>query len=93
MEIQEYPKALYLSGQQLVVEDAAQEETARADGYDDWHADHERTNDDGDGRAGAADDQPLDRDALKAEAEALGLTFASNIKTDKLAALVAAAKA
>ncbi|MFK3738956.1 hypothetical protein [Massilia sp. TN1-12] len=40
----EYPKALYLSGQQLVVDDAEQEGAARADGYDDWHADHERTN-------------------------------------------------
>lgn len=40
----EYPKALYLSGQQLVVDDAEQEGTARADGYDDWHADHDRTN-------------------------------------------------
>lgn len=39
----EYPKALYLSGQALIVDNAEQEGAARADGYDDWHADHERT--------------------------------------------------
>ena len=83
MEIQEYPKALYLAGQQLVVENEHQEETARADGYDDWHADHDRT-------TGAPE---LDREALKARAAELGLTVASNIKTQKLAELVAAAEA
>lgn len=44
MEFQEYPKALYLAGQMLLVDDEVQEGAARADGYDDWHADHERTN-------------------------------------------------
>lgn len=84
MEFLEYPKALYLSGQQLIVEDADQEGAARADGYDDWHADHARA-EGGD----AGDEQPQDRDALKARAAELGLTFAPNIKTDKLAQLVA----
>jgi hypothetical protein len=43
MEFQEYPKALYLAGQALIVDNPEQEDTARADGYDDWHADHART--------------------------------------------------
>ena len=86
MEFQEYPKALYLAGQQLVVEDSEQEEAARADGYDDWHADHARTE--------GADDQPaeLDRDALKARANELGIDFARNVSTEKLAELIAAAE-
>jgi len=42
MEFQEYPKALYNAGQQLVVDNAQQEATAREDGYDDWHADAAR---------------------------------------------------
>jgi len=86
MQFQEFPKALYLAGQQLVVEDSEQEEAARADGYDDWHADHARSE--------GADEQPaeLDRDALKARAVDLGLTFANNIKTEKLAELIAAAE-
>lgn len=40
-----------------------------------------------------ADDAPPTRDELKAKAAELGLEFASNIPTDKLAALVAAALA
>lgn len=39
------------------------------------------------------DDPALDRDALKARATELGLTFARNIKADKLAALIAAKEA
>ncbi|MEH6435778.1 hypothetical protein [Massilia sp. DD77] len=85
MEFLEYPKALYLSGQALVVDDEEQEDAARANGYDDWHADNERMN--------TADDAALDRDALKAEAETLGIEFARNISTEKLAALVAEKKA
>lgn len=87
MDFQEYPKALYLAGQQIVVDDAEQEEAARADGYDDWHADHART-------TGAADDEPeaLDRDALKARAAELGLEHPRNISTEKLAELVASAE-
>lgn len=90
MQFQEYPKALYLSGQQLVVDNAEQEDAARADGYDDWHADHERTNGDTDSKT---DDEPLDRDALKALAAELGLDYARNISTEKLAELVAAEEA
>lgn len=37
------------------------------------------------------DAQPLDRDALKARADELGVTYPRNIGTEKLAALVAAA--
>lgn len=84
MEFIEYPKALYLAGQQIVVDDAEQEETARADGYDDWHADHARTE--------GADAEELDRDALKARATELGIEHARNISTEKLAELVAAAE-
>lgn len=82
----EYPKALYLSGQQLLVDDAEQEAIARESGYDDWHADNSRT-------TGEPEEVELDRDALKAEAIGLGLHFANNIKTEKLAELVAAHKA
>jgi hypothetical protein len=87
MEFLEYPKALYLSGQALIVDNDEQEHAARGDGYDDWHADHARTN--------GADDAPADvpeltRDELKAKAAELGITHAPNIGTDKLAALVAA---
>jgi hypothetical protein len=35
---------------------------------------------------------PLDRDALKAEAESLGIAFAGNVPTARLAELVAAKK-
>lgn len=38
----EYPKALYKQGEQFNVADASEEETKRADGYDDWAADYER---------------------------------------------------
>lgn len=91
--MQEYPKALYLAGQQLVVDNAEQEGAARAEGYDDWHADHARTNDTG-AEAETEDEQPegLDREALKARAIELGIKHAPNIGTDKLAALVAAAQ-
>lgn len=82
MQFQEFPKALYLTGQQLVVENSEQEEAARDDGYDDWHADHERT-------TGA---DALDRDALKARAAELGVKHAPNIGTERLAELVAAAE-
>ncbi len=90
MEFQEYPKALYLAGQQLVVDDSEQEEAARADGYEDWHADHARTT----GADHADDEQPaeLDREALKARATELGLTFAPNIGNKKLAELIAGAE-
>jgi hypothetical protein len=44
MEFIEYPKALYLAGAYRQVDDAEQEAAARADGYDDWVADHEREN-------------------------------------------------
>lgn len=87
MQFQEYPKALYLAGQQLVVESAEQEDAARADGYDDWHADHART-EGGD----AGEEQAPDRESLKAKAKELGLTFANNISTEKLAGLVAEAE-
>lgn len=80
---QEYPKALYLSGQLLVVDDEHQEAEARDSGYLDWHADHDRTN-------GTADEPELHRDTLKAKAIELGLHFAPNIPTQKLADLVAA---
>lgn len=89
MQFQEFPKALYLSGQQLVVEDGEQEDAARADGYDDWHADQART------EGGADQDEApaeLDRDALKARAAELGVDFARNVSTEKLAELVAAAE-
>lgn len=87
MEFHEYPKALYLAGQQLVVDNAEQEDAARADGYDDWHADHARM-------TSQADEQPeeLDRDALKARAAELGIEHPKNISTEKLADLVSTAE-
>jgi len=91
MEYQEYPKALYLAGQQLVVEDSEQEEAARADGYTDWHADHARTT--GETPEKAGDEAPeLDREALKARANELGLQYARNISNEKLADLIASAE-
>lgn len=163
-EVQEYPKALYLAGQQLVVENAAQEDDAREDGYDDWPADAARGEAAGAPEAAepahqvdidvlretetrlrdlelqlqerdeqltarenelasreeavaaaeaglakkhaaalgdtpaptgtdSTDGQPLDREALKARAAELGIEFARNITTEKLAELVAAAEA
>lgn len=162
--MQEYPKALYLAGQQLVVENGAQEAAARESGYDDWPADAARSeaaavpeaveqshhvdvevlretearlqdweqqlrerderltarwdelsareetvaaaetalaekqaaaqvdpstsSNDGDGAS-----QELDREALKARATELGIEFARNVTTEKLAELVAAAEA
>lgn len=37
-------------------------------------------------------EEPIDREALKAEALELGLEFPSNVKTDKLLAMIAEAK-
>lgn len=37
----EYPKALYLHGEVRQVATVSEEESARADGYQDWLADHE----------------------------------------------------
>ena len=71
------------------MDDAEQEEAARADGYDDWHADHARTTGEAEVKA---DDEPLDRDALKARAAELGLEHPKNISTEKLAELVAGAE-
>lgn len=87
--MQEFPKCVYLAGQMLLVDDAEQEEAARAEGYDDWHADHARTN-----GADQVDEAPaaIDREALKARAAELGLQFAPNVKTEKLAELIAAAQ-
>lgn len=84
---QEYPKCVYLAGQMLLVDDAKQEAAVRADGYDDWHADHARTND-----TDPAEPEELDREALKARAVELGLSFARNISNEKLAELVAVAQ-
>lgn len=39
----EFPKALYLEGVHLTVKDADEEAAARAEGYDDWAVDHERS--------------------------------------------------
>ena len=92
MEFLEYPKALYLAGQQIVVDDAEQEQAARAGGYDDWHADHARTTGADQADEAPADDEPLGRDALKARANELGVQFARNISNEKLAELIAAAE-
>lgn len=85
---QEYPKALYKAGDVLLVDDEHQEADMRESGYLDWHDDQARLHE-----ADETDEQPLDRDALKAEAVALGITHAPNMKTEKLAELVAAHKA
>lgn len=88
MEIIEYPKALYLGGVHRIVDDAKQEEAARAEGYDDWHVDQVRAESNESDTGG---EHPLDREALKARATELGLQYAPNIKTEKLAEIVAAA--
>lgn len=91
MEFQEYPKALYKGGQIHIVDNTEQEDAAREAGHLDWHDDQARLNQpdtDSD-----VDQQPLDREALKAEATALGIQFAKNIKTEQLAEMVAAQKA
>lgn len=85
---QEYPKALYKAGVQLIVDDEHQEADMRESGYLDWHDDQARLNE-----ADDTGEQPPDRDALKAEAITLDIHFAPNIKTEKLAELVAAHKA
>jgi len=41
---QEYPKALYKRGEYMAVANFDEEESARADGWDDWAADHARLN-------------------------------------------------
>lgn len=92
---QEFPKALYKAGAQHIAEDAEQEDAAREAGYLDWHDDHARLNEPEIAKTEAetpAATEPLDREALKARAAELGLTFANNIKTEKLAELVAAAQ-
>ena len=81
--IQEYPKALYLSGEVRIVDDLEQEDAAREEGYLDWRDDHVRLNEPTD---------PLDREALKARAAELGVEFPRNITTEKLAELVAEAE-
>lgn len=82
----EFPKALYRNGECLNVDGAEQEAVARVDGYTDWHTDFDRLN------APPDTAEATDRDALKARAAELNIEHAPNIKTDKLAALVAAAQ-
>ena len=84
----EYPKALYKAGAQHNVDDLAQEDAARAEGWLDWHDDQARLNEP-DADTPKADADPLDREALKAKAAELGLQHAPNIKTEKLAELIA----
>ncbi len=97
MEFQEYPKALYKAGAQHIVEDDEQEDAARDDGWLDWHDDHARLNEPDTAQTEAetppVDEQPLDREALKARAAELGIQHAPNIKTEKLAELIAAHEA
>lgn len=91
MEFQEYPKALYRKGEYIAVADAAEEEAQRTEGFTDWLADHTAMQAPAAPADAPADDATLDRDALKARATELGIDFAKNISTAKLAELVAAA--
>jgi hypothetical protein len=86
--MQEYPKALYRKSECARVNDAAEEEAQRAEGFTDWHTDHKAMQ----GDEGADDAAPT-RDDLKAKAKELGIEHPANISTGKLADLVAAAKA
>lgn len=85
---QEYPKALYQAGAQRIVDDLEQEDAARAEGWLDWHDDHARLNEP-ETASDAPDPEPLDREALKNRAAELGIQHAPNIKTEKLAELIA----
>lgn len=100
MDIQEYPKALYRMGKHIIVQDEAEEEAQRAKGFTGWQTDQDRSEASGatdggskedEGAGGSGDTDPLDREALKAKAKELGITFARNISTEQLAALVAGA--
>lgn len=93
MDYQEYPKALYRDSAYLAVVDQDEEQSARADGYTDWHTDHARNSDASD----AAADDPArtsvaeTRDAMKVRATALRLAFKHNISNAALAELLAGA--
>jgi hypothetical protein len=80
-------KALARAAGLIVVDEAAASDEDRANAADDVPVLTRR---------GAVDvvetSAPVDRDALKAEAEALGITFAANVPTARLAELVAAKK-
>lgn len=93
MELQEYPKALYRDGAAAEVRDKAEEDAQRADGFTDWHTDHESANRTAAG-GDAPDDEPapLTRDQMKAKADELGLSYAGNISNAKLAELIAEAQ-
>lgn len=100
MDIQEFPKALYRKGAYIAVQNADEEEAQRAEGFTDWHTDHESMQgadlvaakqvDKPDDSGGAGDPPALSRDELKAKAKELSIEFARNIDTAKLADLVAA---
>lgn len=103
-----YPKMLYkFPGVELIhgghfatliVNDEAEQEAAAQDGWEETTTNAKR-------RAEAPPPQPepvaqvdqdqeaLDRDALKAEATTLGLEFPKNVPTERLAEMVAEAKA
>lgn len=102
---QKYPLALYLVGAYLAVANEAEQEAAEAEGYADWHTDQARMQQPAEqpelvATVATVDPEPaapepaapaeLDREALKAKAAELGLTYARTIKTEKLAELVAA---
>lgn len=82
----------------LIVNDEAEQEAAAQDGWEETTTNAKR-------RAEAPPPQPepvaqvdqdqeaLDRDALKAEATTLGLEFPKNVPTERLAEMVAEAKA
>lgn len=104
----EYPRMLYkLPGSEpihgghfatLIVNDEAEQEASAQDGWEETTTNAKR-------RAEAPPPQPepvaqvdqdqeaLDRDALKAEAITLGLEFPKNVPTERLAEMVAEAKA
>lgn len=85
MEFNEYPKALYKAGAYAEVQDAAEEDAKRADGFTDWQADQDAM-----APADEASDG-LTRDEMKARAKDLGLAFKHNISNAALAELIATA--
>ena len=92
-EYKEYPKSLYLKGEERVVNDEAEDAAAAADGFTDWNTDHVKTHGapvSASGEAGATEGEvTLTRDQMKEKAKALGLEFKHNISNAALAELVA----
>lgn len=81
----EYPKALYLAGVQLVAQNSREEDVARTDGFDDWHADHARTTAAAES-IDVVEDTPDPRHLANAEAHLIEMAIHLQAKEDELTA-------